>query len=79
MLAAVHHLESKATDDELELLYVLMAAKLLARAQREANQITVKRYPLFARAAPPLAADFRLLLEVTEYHAAKREAADLEP
>ena len=67
MLAAVYHLESKATDDALELLDVLMATRLLARAQREADQITLKRYPRFARASATLAAAIEVLFEVTGY------------
>ena len=67
MLAAVYHLESTATDDALELLDVLMATRLLARAQREADQITLKRYPRFARASATLAAAIEVLFEVTGY------------
>src|SRR5439155_9249661 len=47
LAAAVRQLEQVAIDDALDLLDLLMATKLLARAEREAIKDTLRRLPRF--------------------------------
>ncbi|GAB3910708.1 hypothetical protein [Microbispora bryophytorum] len=56
LLAAVVHLTSRAVDDALDLLEVLIATKLLARAERESAREKMKTLPRVERASAKLAA-----------------------
>jgi TnpA family transposase len=67
LLSTVVHLESKATDDALELLDLLMATELLGKAGRDSDRDKVRRHPRLARASAKLAAAVEVLFEVTEY------------
>jgi hypothetical protein len=67
LLSTVVHLESKATDDALELLDLLMATELLGKAERDSDKDKVRRHPRLARALAKLAAAVEVLFEVTEY------------
>ena len=61
------HLESKAIDDALELLDLLMATELLDKAERDSDKDKVRRHPRLARASAKLASSVEVLFEVTEY------------
>jgi hypothetical protein len=67
LLSTVVHLESKAIDDALELLDLLMATELLGKAERDSDKDKVRRHPRLARASAKLAAAVEVLFEVTEY------------
>jgi len=54
LLSTVVHLESKATDDALELLDLLMATELLGKAERDSDKDKVRRHPRLARASAKL-------------------------
>src|SRR5688572_29962196 len=51
LLASVRHLETATVDDALDLLDVLMASKLLARASRMGREEKLKSLPRLRRAA----------------------------
>jgi hypothetical protein len=55
-----------AVDDTLDLLDLLMATKLLARAERESIKDTLRRLPRFTAASAKLAAAMQILLAATE-------------
>ena len=55
LLLTVVHLESKAIDDALELLDLLMATELLGKAERDSDKDKVRRHPRLARASAKLA------------------------
>ena len=61
LAAAVRQLEQVAIDDALDLLDLLMATKLLARAEREAIKDTLRRLPRFTAASAKLAAAIQIL------------------
>ena len=67
LLSTVVYLESKAIDDALELLDLLMATELLGKAERDSDKDKVRRHPRLARASAKLAAAVEVLFEVTEY------------
>jgi len=56
LVATVAYLESRATDDALELLDVLMATELVGRAEREADKEKLRRHFRLAVASAKLAA-----------------------
>ena len=66
LLATVVYLEAKATDDALELFDVLMTNELMARAVRESNKESLRRYPHVSRDAATCAAAVGVLLESAE-------------
>jgi len=53
-------------DDALDLLDLLMATKLLARAERESIKDTLRRLPRFTAASAKLAAAIQILFAATE-------------
>ena len=63
LLATVAWLESKATDDALELLDVLMTSELVGRAEREADKEKLRRHDRLAEASAKLAAAMEVLLD----------------
>jgi len=66
LLATVHHLIITATDDALDLLDVLMATKLLARAERATNNEKLRSLPRLARASTTLKAVVVVLIGAPE-------------
>src|SRR5712692_8841182 len=66
LAAAVRQLEQVAIDDALDLLDLLMATKLLARAERESIKDTLRRLPRFTAASAKLAAAIQILFAATE-------------
>ncbi|GII78045.1 hypothetical protein Sru01_30270 [Sphaerisporangium rufum] len=56
LLSTAVHLTTRAVDDALDLLDVLIATKLLARAERETTREKVKTLPRVERASAKLAA-----------------------
>ena len=67
LLSTVVHLESKAIDDALELLDLLIATELLGKAERDSDKDKVRAHPRLARASAKLAAAVEVLFEVTGY------------
>jgi hypothetical protein len=65
LLATVVYLQTRAVDDALDLLDVLITSKLLARAERESNKQKVKTWPKLGKASVRLAAVVGVLIEVT--------------
>ncbi|GAA1587659.1 hypothetical protein GCM10009678_82590 [Actinomadura kijaniata] len=65
LLATAVHLTTRAVDDALDLLDVLVATKLLARAERETTKEKVKTLPRVERASAKLAAAVQVLIEAT--------------
>lgn len=65
LLATVVHLTSRAVDDALDLLEVLIATKLLARAERETAKQKLKTLPRMERAGIRLATAFRVGFDTT--------------
>ncbi|MBG6089617.1 TnpA family transposase [Actinomadura viridis] len=65
LLATAVHLTTRAVDDALDLLDVLIATKLLARAERETTREKVKTLPRVERASAKLAAAVQVLIETT--------------
>ncbi|MGW3473635.1 Tn3 family transposase [Saccharopolyspora sp. NPDC000995] len=68
LLATVTYLQTRAVDDALDLLDVLIASKLLARAERESAKEKLRTLPKLGKASAKLAAAFGVLLEVTGAH-----------
>jgi len=66
LAAAVRQLEQVAIDDALDLLDLLMATKLLARAERESIKDTLRKLPRFTAASAKLAAAIQILFAATE-------------
>src|SRR5207244_520132 len=64
LLAAVRQLEVDAVDDALDLFDLLMATKLLARAERLGEKAKLKTLPTLRRAAVKIAAAVAVLLEI---------------
>lgn len=65
LLATVVYLESKATDDALELLDLLMAGELVGKAERQADKDKLRDYPRLANATAKLADAFEVFLEAS--------------
>jgi hypothetical protein len=65
LVATVRHLEQAALDDALDLFDLLMATKLLARAERESAREHLRALPRFAAASAKLAAAVQVLLDAT--------------
>ena len=65
LVATVRHLEQAALDDALDLFDLLMATKLLARAERESAREHLRTLPRFAAASAKLAAAVQVLLDAT--------------
>jgi hypothetical protein len=64
LLAAVRQLEVDAVDDALDLFDLLMATKLLARAEKLGNKAKLKTLPTLRRAAVKIAAAVAVLLDI---------------
>ncbi|MGY1548290.1 Tn3 family transposase [Streptomyces sp. MN6] len=65
LLATAVYLTSRAVDDALDLLEVLIATKLLARAERETAKEKLKTLPRVERASAKLAAAFQIVFDST--------------
>ncbi|MFF1921347.1 Tn3 family transposase [Streptomyces sp. NPDC058221] len=65
LLATAVYLTSRAVDDALDLLEVLVATKLLARAERETAKQKLKTLPRMERAGIRLATAFRVVFDTT--------------
>ncbi len=65
LLATVVYLQTGVVDDALDLLDVLISAKLLARAERESAKEKLSTLPKLGKASAKLAAAFGVLLEIT--------------
>lgn len=65
LLATAVYLTSRAVDDALDLLEVLIATKLLARAERETAKEKLKTLPRVERASAKLAAAFQIVFDTT--------------
>ncbi|MCX4882258.1 Tn3 family transposase [Streptomyces sp. NBC_00847] len=65
LLATAVYLTSRAVDDALDLLEVLIATKLLARAERETAKEKLKTLPRVERAGIRLATAFRVVFDTT--------------
>lgn len=75
LLATVVYLQTRAVDDALDLLDVLIGSKLLARAERESNKEKLRTLPKLGKASVKLAAALGVLLEVTSSHDVLAEQA----
>ena len=64
LLATVRQLEIDAVDDALDLFDLLMATKLLAKAERLGAKAKLKTLPVLRRAALKIAAAVAVLLEI---------------
>ena len=62
LLATVRHLETATVDDALDLLHVLMATKLLAKAERLGKDARLKTLPQLRKAAKKVAAAVDVLM-----------------
>ncbi|WTA84468.1 Tn3 family transposase [Streptomyces antimycoticus] len=65
LLATAVYLTSRAVDDALDLLEVLISTKLLARAERETAKEKLKTLPRVERASAKLAAAFQIVFDST--------------
>ncbi len=65
LLATVSYLTTRAVDDALDLLEVLIATKLLARAERETVKAKMKTLPRVERAGIRLATAFKVVFDTT--------------
>nr|WP_255953530.1 DUF4158 domain-containing protein [Streptomyces sp. ODS25] len=65
LLATAVYLTTRAVDDALDLLEVLVATKLLARSERETTREKLKTLPRVERAGAKLAAAFKVVFEET--------------
>jgi hypothetical protein len=66
LLATIRQLEVDSVDDALDLFDLLMATKLLARAERQSDQAKLKSLPALRRAAAKIARALGVLLEIPE-------------
>ncbi|MCU0299747.1 MAG: Tn3 family transposase, partial [Candidatus Nanopelagicales bacterium] len=66
LLATVVQLQTKATDDALELFDVLMTNDLMARAQRQSKADSLRRYPRLSRDAAICATAAAVLLDAAD-------------
>ncbi|MFE1029715.1 Tn3 family transposase [Streptomyces sp. NPDC058818] len=65
LLATAVYLTTRAVDDALDLLEVLIATKLLARAERETVKEKIKTLPKVERAGAKLATAFQVVFDTT--------------
>ncbi|EXU64948.1 transposase [Streptomyces sp. PRh5] len=65
LLATAVYLTTRAVDDALDLLEVLIATKLLARAERETAKEKLRTLPRVERASAKLAAAFQIVFDTT--------------
>lgn len=65
LLATAVHLTTRTVDDALDLLEVLIATKLLARAERESAKEKLKTLPRVERASAKLAVAFQVVFDTT--------------
>lgn len=65
LLATAVYLTTRAVDDALDLLEVLIATKLLARAERETMKEKLKTLPRVERASAKLATAFQIVFDTT--------------
>lgn len=65
LLATAVHLTTRAVDDALDLLEVLIATKLLAKAERETAKGKMKTLPKVERAGAKLATAFQVVFDTT--------------
>ncbi len=65
MLATISNLGTRAVDDALDLLDVLITSRLLARAERESAREKLRTLPRVERASAKVAAAVRILIEAT--------------
>ncbi|EFE85439.1 transposase for transposon [Streptomyces albidoflavus] len=65
LLATTVYLTARAVDDALDLLEVLIATKLLARAERESAKEKLKTLPRVERASAKLATAFQVVFDTT--------------
>lgn len=65
LLATAVHLTTRAVDDALDLLEVLIATKLLAKAERETAKEKMKTLPRVERAGAKLATAFQVVFDTT--------------
>ena len=65
LLATAVHLTTRAVDDALDLLEVLIATKLLAKAERETAREKMKTLPRVERAGAKLATAFQVVFDTT--------------
>ncbi|WP_331761108.1 Tn3 family transposase (plasmid) [Streptomyces anulatus] len=65
LLATAVHLTTRAVDDALDLLEVLIATKLLAKAERETAKEKMKTLPRVERAGAKLATAFQIVFDTT--------------
>ncbi|MFI6182986.1 Tn3 family transposase [Nonomuraea sp. NPDC051191] len=66
LLATVVHLTTRSVDDALDLLDLLIATRLLARAERESSKEKLRTLPRVERASATLAEAVRVLIEATD-------------
>ncbi|MGB0091556.1 MAG: Tn3 family transposase [Solirubrobacteraceae bacterium] len=66
LLATIRQLEIDSVDDALDLFDLLMATKLLARAERQSDKAKLKSLPALRRAAAKIARALGVLLEIPE-------------
>nr|WP_055501706.1 DUF4158 domain-containing protein [Nonomuraea pusilla] len=66
LLATVVHLTTRSVDDALDLLDLLIATRLLARAKRESAKEKLRTLPRVERASATLAEAVRVLIEATD-------------
>jgi hypothetical protein len=66
LLATIRQLEVDSVDDALDLFDLLMATKLLARAERQSEKAKLKSLPAPRRAAAKIAQALGVLLEIPE-------------
>ena len=64
LLATIRQLEIDSVDDALDLFDLLMATKLLARAERQSDKAKLKSLPALRRAAAKIARALGVLLEI---------------
>jgi hypothetical protein len=62
----VVHLTTRSVDDALDLLYLLIATRLLARAERESSKEKLRTLPRVEKASATLAEAVRVLIEATD-------------
>ena len=65
LLATAVYLTTRAVDDALDLLEVLISTKLLARAERDTAKAKMKTLPKVERASAKLAAAVKVLMDTT--------------
>jgi Tn3 transposase DDE domain len=66
LLATIRQLEIDSVDDALDLFDLLMATKLLARAERQSDKAKLRSLPALRRAAAKVARALGVLLEMPE-------------